>query len=337
MIMSGLSQVMRRHPGLTAEQVEAFLPEGPRRGLVLAVLRSQQDPRKETARILAETTDPGVRREHLWLLAETWPKSEVGEAARWVLENLGPEEQRILLPRLAQKLSAALAADTSVLLRQIKDPELLVHTLVDTMHYLVERSSNVREVIEVIGRLDGQRRAYAISELTRRWVRSDLPALLEWVNSLESPADFEAALPLTLAQLSPENYQKAMNTLMSQLDSGMEAALIRSAMPDINNATHATLDIIHRLTQLPQFRTIGSGLHDHENNALLWTAVNRAAEGWMQHQGARPEDGARWIDGLPFKSPADKGAVAGKLYQQWKLSDPEAAARWAIGAGVAVH
>ncbi len=337
MMMTGLSQVMRRYPGLTAEQVDAFLPEGPRRELVLSALRAQQDPRKEAARILAETADAGARRERLWLLAETWPKAQAGEAARWVLQNLGLAEQRILLPRLAQKLSATSAEDTAALLRQIQDPELLTHTLVDTMHYLVERSSHVSEVIEVIGRLEGRQRAYAISELARRWVRSDQPALMAWVNSLESPADFEAALPLTLAQLSPENYQSAMNTLMSQLDRDMEAALIRSAMPDINNATHASQDIIQRLTQLPQYRTIGSGRQDHENGALLWTAVNRVAEGWVQHQGAAPEDGARWIDGLPFSTPADKAMVAGKLYQQWRLSAPEAAARWALGAGVVVR
>ncbi len=49
---------------------------------------------------------------------------------------------------------------------------------------------------------------------------------MEWINKLESPADFEAALPLTLPQLSPGNYQKAMSTLMPQLDGALEAALI---------------------------------------------------------------------------------------------------------------
>lgn len=105
-------------------------------------------------------------------------------------------------------------------------------------------------------------------------------------------------------------------------------------MADLNDATRTTVDIIERLTNLPQYQSIGAG--QSGNQALLWKAVTRTAERWVQFQGGSPREGAQWIDSLPFRSPADKAAVADPLYQQWKLSDPIAAAQWAMTAGVVV-
>lgn len=66
-------------------------------------------------------------------------------------------------------------------------------------------------------------------------------------------------LPLTLPQLSDRNYQRAITTLMTQLDARLEAALIKSAMPNRPQTTRTITDIIQRLTALPQYQQIGSG------------------------------------------------------------------------------
>lgn len=191
------------------------------------------------------------------------------------------------------------------------------------------------EVVPVIDRLSGSQRSYAIAELARRWVRVDQDGLMQWINQLEHPADFEATLPLTLPQLSPENYSRAMDTLMPQLDGQLDTAIIKAAMPNLSNSTRTTMDIVSRLTRLPQYQTIGSGRGGNEG--LLWKAVNDAVEHWVKRVGAKPEEGARWIDSLPFATPSDKAAVAAKLVEQWKLSDPAAAASWAANAGSGVR
>jgi hypothetical protein len=203
------------------------------------------------------------------------------------------------------------------------------------MHGLVNEHRRMDDVLKVIDRLQGPLRANAIAEIGRRWIRVDEAGLVQWINGLESAADFEAALPLTLPQLSPESYRRTMDDLMSKLDPGLEAALIKSAMPELTKTNRSSADIIKRLIGLPQYQGIAAGLGG--NQALLWQAVNRTAERWVQYQGGMPQDGARWIDSLPFRSPADKAMVAGKLYAQWKLNDPAAANEWAAAAGVAIR
>lgn len=128
-----------------------------------------------------------------------------------------------------------------------------------------------------------ENRAHALAEISRRWIRVDQEVLLKCIHSLGSPADFEATLLLTLPQLAPEHYLQVMDSLMNHLDPGLEAA------------PHTSMDIIQRLTSLPQHQTIGSG--QSGNQDLLWQAVNRTA-------------------------------------QQRKISDPAATSQWTATAGI---
>jgi hypothetical protein len=250
------------------------------------------------------------------------------------LANLSGYDLEVFLPRVAHYISSASPDAALALMNQITDPKLLRLTLVESMYGLVHDSPRMADVVTQIGRLQGEYRASAISELTRKWVREDQEGLIEWVNNLETAADFEAALPMALPQLTPENYTKAIDSLMSQLDGTLDAALIKAATPDFSGATKITTDIIQRLTQLPQYSTIGAG--QEGNQDLLWQAINSIAAGWVTRQGAQAPQGAQWIDSLPFRTPADKAAVATQLYKQWKISDPTAAANWATSAGVQV-
>lgn len=329
-----LERVLRSHPDLTAEGIEPVLPQGPNRELILSMLRMRRDPVAEAARINSTVKDPQARRQHMFNLAELWPRNQTQAGVEWAMQNLSGTDLKDFLPRVAQQLSSSSPDDALALLARIQDPELLKVTLVDTMHGLVHEHRRMDEVLQVIDRLQGEARVYALGEISRRWVRVDQEGLLTWINSLESPADFEATLPLTLPQLSEAHFKQIMDNLMTELDPGLEAALIKTAGADVGNSMRSTMDIVGRLTKLPRYQGIGA--HQSGNQDLLWKTVLTSAERWVQYQGAMPQDGARWIDSLPFRSPADKAAVADKLYQQWKLSDPATATQWATGAGVAV-
>lgn len=335
MSSAALSLVLKNHPHITAESIAATLPAGPNRDAILSLLRAQRDPVTEAISVIDTVGDERARLDRLWQLAQLWPKEKLAEGARWALQNLEGQELHATLPRLAQQLSVNSPDAAVALLGWITEPDLLTKTLVDSMHGLVQQQPRMADVVQVIDRLQGQHRAYAIAELGRRWVRVDQSGLMQWINNLESPADFEAALPLTLPQLSSENYTIALNTLMQQLDGTLDVALIKTAMPQLSNSSRTSTDIIRRFTALPQYREIGSG--HSGNQALLWEAVKQNAEGWVTAQGADPTEGAKWIDSLPFRTPADKAFIVGKLAKQWALSNPTAAAQWAAVAGVTMR
>lgn len=325
---------LKRRPDITVEGIGPLLPQGPGRELVLNMLRAQRDPLGVARQINDTVQSPAARRQQLWALADVWPKDQTQAGVEWALQNLGGQDLATFLPRIAQQISSKSPEDALTLLARVQDPALLTLTLVNSMHGLIHEHRRMDDVLAVIDRLQGEQRADALGEISRRWIRVDPEGLLGWINTLESAADFEATLPLTLPQLSQEHYRQVMDKLMTELDPGLEAALIKTAMPELTNTTRSTVDIIERLTDLPQYQNIGGG--QSGNQDLLWKAVNRTAERWVQYQGAMPQDGARWIDSLPFRSPADKAVVADKLYQQWKLSDPATATQWATNAGVVV-
>ncbi len=337
MTMVALPQILKHHPHLTAANIEAILPFGPNRETILALFRAQSDPLAEAAKVAGSDVDARTRQEQLWKLAESWPESRLAEGVQWAMQNLQGAELQACLPRLAQKLSSRDPESAFAVLAQIQDPDLLTKTLVDTMHSLVHEQKRMTDVLTVIDRLQGDKRAHAIRELGRRWVRVDQTGLMKWINELESPADFEAALPLTLPQLSPENYEAAMKTLMSQLDGKLDVALLNTAMMQqhLDNTTRTSLDIIRRFTELPSYGPIASG--QSGNRDLLWQAVLRTTESWVKRDGAPPQQAAQWINSLPFARAADKIIVAEKLYQQWKVTDPAAAQQWAATTGIKIQ
>ncbi|MES2505545.1 MAG: sigma-70 family RNA polymerase sigma factor [Verrucomicrobiota bacterium] len=327
-------QIFKKYPEITAESMAAILPAGPNREQVLSILRSQQDPVAEAQNLINTQRDPRLRQDHLWKLANTWPAARADEAVKWALENLSGRDLEIFLPRIAHHLSTSSPEASLALMKQITDPKLLHRTFVESLYGLVYENSRMTDVVALIGRLQGADRASAIGALSSKWVQRDQEGLMQWINSLESPADFEAALPQTLMSLTPENYAKAMDTLMPQLDGTLDVALIKAATPYSSGTLPTSMDIIHRLTRLPQYSTLGSG--QQGNQDLLWQAVSKTAGSWVTMYGAPAAQGAQWIDSLTFRTPADKAAIAAQLYNQWKISQPAAAAEWAARAGVTV-
>jgi hypothetical protein len=302
---------------------------------VLGILRAQRDPVTEANRMMAMPLDAKARQNQLWQLASLWPAHKASDGIHWAMTNLPEQERTVFVPELMQQLSLTSPEQTLAFFTQVNDPKLLALTIGETLNGLVSKHRRPGDLVPIISKLEGVERDYAISALAKAWVSVDQTTLMQWLNTVESPADFDAMLPSTLPQLSDANYQSAITTLMTQLDPGLEAALIKTALPNNPQSTRTTMDIISRLTALPQYGPIGAGRTG--NQELLWQAVNQNAAGWVSKQGASPAEGARWIDSLSFRTPNDKILVAGKLYQQWKLSDPAAAARWAQSTGVAVR
>jgi RNA polymerase sigma-70 factor (ECF subfamily) len=327
-------QIIKSHPEITAESMATILPDGPNREQVLSILRSQRDPVAEAQKLIESQLNAHERQNQLWRLANTWPMTRADEAVNWALENLSGHELETFLPRVAHHLSTTAPDDALALMSQITDPKLLSRTFVESLYGLVYENSRMDDVLPFLDRLDGAQRAEAIRALSSKWVQKDQEGLMQWINSLESSADFEAALPLTLMRLTPDNYTQAMNTLMTQLDGTLDVALIKAAMPYSSETLPTGMDIIQRLTQLPQYRTLGSG--QEGNQDLLWQAVNQTAGAWVTMYGAQAVQGAQWIDNLSFRTPGDKAVVAAQLYRQWKISEPVAAAEWAARAGVKV-
>lgn len=333
--MNVYRQIFDKHPEITAESMATTLLDGINREQVLGLLRAQRDPIAEATRVMTTTQDAKARQNSLWQLANLWPKDKAAEGLGWAMAHLQGQDINAFVPELVEQFSRTDPDATMAFLATMQDKELLARSVTETFSHMVGTHHRPGDLVPLINKLDGRERDYAITGLATAWVRADQESLVQWLNTIESPADFDVALPATLPQLSPENYQRAISNLMTQLDARLEAALIRTAMPNYPQTTATTMDIIKRLTALPQYRQIASG--GSANQELLWQAVNQNAAGWVSKQGATPIEGARWIDTLPFRSAADKAIVAAKLYGQWKLSDPNAAAQWARTAGVVVR
>lgn len=251
------------------------------------------------------------------------------------MNNLQGDELREFLPELLYRHALTSPDETLDILRSITDPAILSASLIRAIRGLVQLNGRVTDVVPLIESLQGDQRAKALAELSGRWVRVDQKGLLEWINQLESPADFDATLPTTLAQLTKEMRHQALDSLMSQIDEPLEAALIKAINPDLIAITDTSTDIVFRLMQLPQLSSIGSG--QKGNQELLWKAVNQLVTDWVVTHRGSPQKAAQWIDSLTFRTSADKAAVATQLYRQWKLRDPAAAGNWAARVGVNIR
>lgn len=317
--------------------LQGGLPEGPNRAYLESLLRATLDPVTEAGRLLASTTNTSERQKALASLAECWPKEQAAAGMDWALSNLSGKELGSFLQPMMSYLSKLSPEEAVALLDRMPDSSNLSSALHFSMNGLLQEHHRTNDVIRLVDKLEGSYRAIAIKALTREWMKVDPDATAAWLNQLQ-PADYNAGLPALLPRLSAENYTQVMNGLMSNLNPGVEKALIQAARSDeasLPRGMATSTDIVNRLIQLPQYSTLAAGRKG--NAGELWNAVVRAAEVWVRFGKGNPQEVAQWIDGLPFASPQDKAVVAGKLYQQWKESAPGPAAQWAAGAGVKVN
>jgi hypothetical protein len=90
-----------------------------------------------------------------------------------------------------------------------------------------------QQVAELIAESDfnARERTGVISQLARHWVRQDADAAIAWANTLTSPEDIRAAIPLLVAQLDSERVSLWVEAYLKSPDPVMELALIEAAAP----------------------------------------------------------------------------------------------------------
>jgi len=312
--------------GMTLEELQDFLPDGPGKADILALYRSQNQPAMEMARI------PGIqndrrRWQRLGTVAHNWPVDQLDAAILQANNLLEGEDRLRFYGELSYRLSHDHPDRALEMIRGLENSDAYGRTVIGAMRGLVQGHQKTGEAAQLVEGLEGAERHKAMSELARRWVRVDPDGLLSYLNELEDSQDFDAALPLALPQLDDEQFGIAMETLMPQLDGALDASILKAAMPSLLGTRNRSVAIIDRMTQLPQFSEIDPQAED--NGRLLWEAVQFTVGGWVSADSRDPAEAARWIDSLRFASPEARQEVVDSLYRQWKTSDPAAARDWA--------
>jgi RNA polymerase sigma factor (sigma-70 family) len=324
--------ILAREPALDLAALTALLPPGPGTESVLGIRRLQADPTAEATRRLADVTDPEILRNRLSTLAANWPQGREADAFSWASKNLQGSELGVFLAGVSYELSHRDPDTALVLLKGLRGSEALAPVLQRAMRGLVQQNRKIPEVLPLVESLTGEARSATVNQLADRWVRVDQEGLIEWLAACDNPADVQAALPMTIAQLTPENRALVLEKLLASSDPGTEVALIRSATPALVGASRDGSTLIERLAQRPGLDALSSD--SAGNAALLFGAIVTTASNWVSVDGGDPSAAAAWVDRLPFATPADKTAIARLVYDQWKASDAPAATAWARTAGI---
>jgi RNA polymerase sigma factor (sigma-70 family) len=306
------------------------LPPGPGRDILINQLRFLADAPGEAARQLVGFPDE-ARSRQLARIAAAWPSGRAAEALSWAADRLSSDERPGFLGELVSQLSHYDAPTTLLLLEGLRDTDAFAPTLVRAIGGLVEIHGQTTEVLELIEPLAGSARASAVEALARDWPRVDEGGMLDWLLTA-NPADRATALPLALAQFSPQNYLLLRDALLRSDDSDMEGVLILSANTGLGGVSARNADLIERLARRPSLATLSSATSG--NAALLWRATEATARKWIIDDGGDPRAAAAWVDRLPFSTPADKATIARLIYDQWRASDEPAATGWARATGL---
>lgn len=316
------------NPNLDLAEAERRLPRGPSQDIVRTALRAHIDPVLELDRLRGMGGDEASRLEALKKFAAMVPEGSASKVADWALANLSEAERRaVFVPSLLYNLSHADPTKALAVLQSMPPDEAEISNLLQaSMRGLVQEGGRTEEVLALIDRLDGKPRQQAIEELARRWVRHDEAGLLTWMRTRDNAADVDAALPLTLPQLSEKNFTAVLDAMIPQLDGKLDEALIRAAMPSLLGAESRSVRIIDRMIAQPGYGPLSGSAEG--NRALLWNAVNTTVDGWVSQSGGDPNTAAQWVERVPFETPADREVVMRKVYDQWKASDPVAARQW---------
>ena len=251
-----LDEARKTLQNLNRDTLDGMLPEGPGKAYALDLAEAATDPYSLANRILTGA-NPHERAKRLKALAEGWPDPET--AADWARQNLSGGEKTAFYSHVGYKLAeqnpqAALrvlaeikveAIDlkgycidpqaASQIMAELGLPGAYALTLEVMMRGLVESGGLGRQVAELIAisDLNVRQRANLISELSRRWVRQDADAAIEWVNSLTAPEDVRAAIPFIVSQIDSDRVSRWVGDYLKSPDPVMELALIEAAAPDL--------------------------------------------------------------------------------------------------------
>jgi hypothetical protein len=241
-------------PNLNRDMLDGMLPEGPGKVKALDLLEAAIDHYSLANRILAGA-NPTERVLRLRSLAQGWSDPET--AAEWARQNLSGADKRAFYSQVGywlaeQNPQAALDVLAEIKAEVIHVKSYCMHPqeaarifaeliLPGTYAYILGRmirgltqvNDYGQQVAELIAESDfnARERTGVISQLARHWVRQDADAAIAWANTLTSPEDIRAAIPLLVAQLDSERVSLWVEAYLKSPDPVMELALIEAAAP----------------------------------------------------------------------------------------------------------
>jgi hypothetical protein len=225
-----LNAARKTLPDLNRDMLDGMLPEGPGKAKALDLAEAATDPHSLANRILTET-DPAERASRLKALAQGWPDPET--ATEWARQNLSGADKMAFYSQVGYNLAHQNPQAALQVLAELKGTDSYASTFGAMMGGLVQIGGQGQQAAELIANsyLSASARARLISELARRWVRENADAAIAWANTLTSPEDVRAAIPLLVSQLDSDRVSRAVEGYLKSPDPVMELALIEAAAP----------------------------------------------------------------------------------------------------------
>jgi DUF2934 family protein/TIR domain-containing protein len=225
-----LNAARKTLPHLNREMLDEMLPEGPGKSRALDLVEAATDPYSLANRILA-VTDPARRTLRLKALAQGWQDTEA--SPEWARQHLSGANKIAFYSQVGYHLAHQNPQAALQILAELKGTSAYTFTFVAMMRGLVQIGGLGQQVAELIAnmKLNTRERARLISELARRWVRENTDAALAWVNTLTTPRDIRAAIPLLVSQLDSNRVSRMVDDYLKSSDPAMELALIEAAAP----------------------------------------------------------------------------------------------------------
>lgn len=305
-------------PDLTRDGLNAMVPEGPGKGKMLDLLEASSEPAALAQRILS-VPDSAERAARLKLLAQGWPDSEA--SADWARQNLSGTDKVTFYAQVGYNLAEQNPDAALRVLSELQGTEAYASTFSAMMRGLVQEGGRGQAAAELIEKatLDPGQRSELISELARRWVRSDADAAIAWVNTLTAPEDFRAAIPLLVSQLDKDRVVRTVDAALKNPDPVMELALIEAAAPAslVFDPERSRLILDPLISRDPALKLKSSEGSDSTKETLLWKSVNLAAK--RQAEAGQPGAAMEWLGTLPFAGQSDYAQALGNVFSVWEL------------------
>jgi hypothetical protein len=304
-----------------------MVPEGPGKAKLLDLVEAATDPQSLATRIL---NDPNSdqRQERLKLLAQGW--SDPQAAAQWAGQNLTGQDRTTFYSQVGYALAEQNPQAALDILEQMRGTEGFASAFGSMMRGLVQLGGKGQEAAKLIANSDlpGDQRTDLISELARRWVRSDPDAAVAWVNTLTAPQDFQAAIPLLVSQLDNDRVSRTVQSFLSNHDPVMETGLLEAAAPSslAFDPTKSRLILDPLISSDPSLRIAPAEGDGASRNEMVWNAVTQTAK--RQAEIGSPTSALDWLGTLPFASQTDYARAAADVMNVWNLKSPGDAANW---------
>ncbi len=314
-------------PDLNRDMLAGLLPDGPGKAKMLDLVEAATDPHSLVNRILA-TTDPTERSARLKLLAQAWPDTQA--SAQWARENLSGNDKTTFYAQVGYELAERNPSAALQILAELQGTDAYASTFAAMMRGLVQEGGRGHEAAELLANsnLSRKERIQLISELARRWTRSDADATIAWVNTLSDPEDFRAAVPLLVSQLDNDRVRRTVDAYLQNLDPVMEAALIEAAAPSslVFDPQKSRLILDPLINKDPDLKLRAGEGKNLSKEQMLWDSVNRAAK--RQAEAGQPGNAIEWLATLPFDNESDYARAIASVWTVWNLKSQTEAVAW---------